>query len=277
MVAAVLQTELEALTIDGVSGFDHQLAKARRYYGAFLGCLGRPGKTLVHELGHVFGESRVGYYGGNSETHVEKIWEWRARVSEHCPSGCGQEKTSSTWWQRLGQDFDAAFPTLAPGVKHPEQLLFEGSVSIASNCDPVRSDEKAKLEWEITGWGSGDPELRWWASFPVSASDQAALEAELEELRAAHTLKRDELVAEREELRDGLSDEEPGSWAHNRIQRRIARRNAKIERLDRRHLRKVRRIEEDIADLGGVARRQFRWRCWNDTKDTTCDSGDACS
>lgn len=144
---------------------------AKVWYRMHLGALMHPGKTLVHEMFHT-----TIWHGPDQWSLLE--YEDQIADTNHCGSGCGQEKMSSTWLMRVCGEHGAWYPDW--DGDEPFRLLATQVRSSSSTC--VSAGEASSfeggdvsLDWTIDGLGTPEATLTWSFDADLSADTQATV------------------------------------------------------------------------------------------------------
>lgn len=288
MLAARYQFELSkeqwlnpvtgAEVFPGLDAYEGTLKLASLYYRAYLACVLRTGKTLVHELFHTTNRRGLTWLGNVLHTYG---------VTDHCKSGCAHEKMSSAWLMRVAREYRAGW-LQDQEDGHTGEITFPTAVSMGSTCANEDTERNGiefygkggdvDLEWEIQAYGNIGGGVRWWAEVERGAE----YDDKQKGIKNRFEPKIDRLLSKAERLRRSADLEHVrAERAETRVGRAYHRareamlddraRRASGKALDETQdmLRELRELEERTAS-------DFAENCWDPSRHTTCDSGGAC-
>ncbi len=290
MLAARHRIELSAGQIiadDGTpvhgTAYDVVLQQARRQYTRYVGSLLHPGKTLVHELFHtdITDLSRL------DTLLAEDAW---AALTEHCSTGCGQEKMSSSWVARVAARVGAPYPSSYTTSKHPSGFRFGVSISNSSECvhPPAdgtvivtSADEAAsvyggsvELAWMIAELGVSS-KVTWWPEYDeVKDLDTvvSSYNVVIEETEAALITLRQRYT---QEMTAAAAETDPVAAASMYAKAELTEAEIAIAEAWLKYVRgTARRATKQIRT---AMQQAFRTQCWGPTDSTrSCKGSGSC-
>lgn len=251
-----------------------RLAKAA--YRAHLGVMGPNLKTLLHELFHL---PHFNLFDGQPNGI-----SWLSRNSDHCRTGCGQEKMSVTWLSEaavrlaLPRLWSYQYSELVDG-REPGEVQFSSAVGNNdtfniqdnSNCSRIKGDD-IFIRWRIVGFSrptskvtfepggdgyapSNDPTDRP-TCLSVGITDRDTCTWLQNKLEKRHC-KLSKLESKRQcQVREGEAKSADRTWKREQSQAK------KVRKIERDALRRQYKACWKRDDNDGLTK-TFHKKCWN--------------